>query len=176
MAIHPAAWLCPKFLMYRSDRGLQCPGRGSHVKAYWFYQKSFGPRHPWVPFQFKKKKKESFLDGHNSQKLGKLVKSQGWGTQTIFWRSVRPEVWNPYPIKDFSHSKNGWLDSFLEIFANWDHFLRVFLPQKWLILILFANFVKWDHPLRIVLTKMRPMSKDFWWKSNPFGRHIPRTP
>ena len=33
--------------------------------------------------------------------------------------------------------------------------------------------MKWDPLLRIFLTKMGPMSKDFIWKSNPFGRHIP---
>ena len=34
-------------------------------------------------------------------------------------------------------------------------------------------FVKWDPLLRIFLTKMGPMSNDFCWKSNSFGRHIP---
>ena len=33
--------------------------------------------------------------------------------------------------------------------------------------------MKWDPPLRIFLTKMGPMSKDFWWKSDPFGWHLP---
>ena len=105
----------------------------------------------------------------------KLAMCTPGGTQIIFWRSVLPEVWNPYPyLRIFSHSKNGWIDSFFEIFANQDPFLRVFLPQKRLILpFLFANFVKWDPALRIFLTKMGPMSKYFWWKSNPFGCHTP---
>ena len=38
--------------------------------------------------------------------------------QIIFWRNVQPEVWNPYP------------------------FLRIFLPQKWLIWCFFQNFRK----------------------------------
>ena len=53
----------------------------------------------------------------------------------------------------------------------------VFLPQKQLILqgffFFFPIFVKWDPLLRIFLTKVGPMSKNFWWKSNPFGWHIP---
>ena len=72
--------------------------------------------------------------------------------------------------KDFSPSKNGWFYNFFEIFANQDSFLRVFLPQKWLV---FTIFVKRDPLLSMFLTKMGPMSKDFCWKSNPFGWHIP---
>ena len=83
----------------------------------------------------------------------------------------------PLPMsKDFSHSKNGWLDSFFEIFANRDPFLRGFLPQKRLILQVFRNFfVKWPMgpSSKDFLTRLGPMSKDFWWKGNPFGRHIP---
>ena len=41
--------------------------------------------------------------------------------------------------------------------------------------IFFATFVKWDPLLMIFLNKMRPMPKDFYWKSNSFGRHIPVT-
>ena len=80
----------------------------------------------------------------------------------------------PLPIsKDFSPSKNGWFYVFFEIFVNWDPFLRVFLPKNGWFYHFFAIFVKWDPLLRIFLTKMGPMSKDFWWKSNPFGQHIP---
>ena len=39
--------------------------------------------------------------------------------------------------------------------------------------IFLQYFVKWDPVLRIFLNKMGPMSKDFCWKSNPFGLHIP---
>ena len=39
-------------------------------------------------------------------------------TQIIFWWDVQPEVWNSYP------------------------FLRIFLPQKWLIWCFFQNFRK----------------------------------
>ena len=80
----------------------------------------------------------------------------------------------PLPIsKDFSPSKNGWFKAFFEIFANRDPFLRVFLPQNGWFYHFFAIFAKWNPLLRIFLTKMGPMSKDFCWKSNPFGRHIP---
>ena len=44
----------------------------------------------------------------------------------------------PLPVsKDFSPSKNGWFDVFNEIFTNQHPFVRVFLPQKWLILHFF---------------------------------------
>ena len=102
------------------------------------------------------------------------VKDPRGGTWIIFWGSVRPEVWNPYPyLRIFFHSKNGWIDSFFEIFANRDPFLRVFCLKNGWFYNFFANFLKWDPPPRIFLTKVGPMSKDFWWKSNPFGRHIP---
>ena len=99
----------------------------------------------------------------------------GGGTQIIFWRGVRPEVWNPYPyLRIFLPQKTADLKLFFEIFANRDPFLRVFLPQNgWFYHFFFAIFAKWDPLLWIFLTKMGPMSKDFCWKSNPFGRHIP---
>ena len=87
---------------------------------------------------------------------------------------VWPEVWNPYPyLRIFLPQKTADLKLFFEIFANRDPFLRVFLPQNGWFYHFFAIFAKWDPLLRIFLTKMGPMSKDFCWKSNPFGRHIP---
>ena len=80
----------------------------------------------------------------------------------------------PLPIsKDFFPQKTADLKLFFEIFANRDPFLRVFLPQNGWFYHFFTIFAKWDPLLRIFLTKMGPMSKDFCWKSNPFGRHIP---
>ena len=82
----------------------------------------------------------------------------------------------PLPIsKDFSHSKNDWIDSFF--FRNSRKSRPISkglfrLKTGWFYTF-FANFVKWDPPLSIFLTKMGPMFKDFWWKSNPFGWHIP---
>ena len=60
--------------------------------------------------------------------------------------------------KDFSHSKNVWLDSFPEILANRDPFLRGFLPQNWIILQFFCNFYE-----------MGPFSKDFFDQN---GTHV----
>ena len=40
-------------------------------------------------------------------------------------------------------------------------------------LFFFTIFVKWDPLLRIFLNQIGHMSKDFFWKSNPLGRHIP---
>ena len=49
------------------------------------------------------------------------------GTRIIFWRGVRPEVWNPYPyLRIFLPQKTADLKLFFEIFANQDPFLRVF--------------------------------------------------
>ena len=103
----------------------------------------------------------------------------GWGKprgvlELFFDGGVRPEVWNPYPyLRIFLPQKTADLKLFFEIFANRDPFLRVFLPQNGWFYHFFAIFAKWDPLLRIFLTKMGPMSKDFCWKSNPFGRHIP---
>ena len=113
-------------------------------------------------------------------KNGSVILSSHWsvlargGTRIIFWRGVRPEVWNPYPyLRIFLPQKTADLKLFFEIFANRDPFLRVFLPQNGWFYNFFAIFAKWDPLLRIFLSKMGPMSKDFCWKSNPFGRHIP---
>ena len=104
----------------------------------------------------------------------KFKVAPGGGTRIIFWRDVRPEVWNPYPyLRIFLPQKTADLKLFFEIFANRDPFLRVFLPQNGWFYHYFVIFAKWDPLLRIFLTKMGPMSKDFCWKSNPFGRHIP---
>ena len=97
------------------------------------------------------------------------------GTRIIFWRGVRPEVWNPYPyLRIFLPQKTADLKLFFEIFANRDPFLRVFSTSKWLILPFFCNFCEMGPSSKDFFDqKMGPMSKDFCWKSNPFGRHIP---
>ena len=96
----------------------------------------------------------------------------GGYSQMIFWKGVQPKVWNPYPYLKFSSSKNGWFDWFFKIFANQDPFLRVFRPQKWLILQVFCNFCEMAQ-FNFFLDQMGSMSKNFGWKSNPFGQHIP---
>ena len=101
--------------------------------------------------------------------------SPGGGTRIIFWRGVRPEVWNPYPyLRIFLSSKNGWFNGFFRNFRKSGPISKGFSTStRTDFTIFFAIFVKWDPLLRIFLTKMGPMSKDFCWKSNPFGRHIP---
>ena len=110
--------------------------------------------------------------------LGHCVAIPGGGVaySNYFLTGCAARGLKPLPIsKDFSPSKNGWFKAvFFEIFANRDPFLRVFLrPQNGWFYHFLAIFAKWDPLLRIFLTKMGPMSKDFCWKSNLFGRHIP---
>ena len=88
--------------------------------------------------------------------LGANVSNQGGGENpggysNYFLTECAARGLKRLPIsKDFSHSKNGWIDSFFEIFANQDPFLRVFyLKNGWFYNFFFANFVKWDPPLRI---------------------------
>ena len=72
-----------------------------------------------------------------------MITDQGEGTQIIFDGvcGLRSETPSPLPIsKDFCFSKNGWFDSFFESLANWDPFLRGFLPHKWLILHFFFGY------------------------------------
>ena len=101
------------------------------------------------------------------------------GTQIIFWRGVRPEIWNPYPyLRGFFSLKNGWFDCFFFflLLFFW-HFRKSgpiskhFSISKQLIFH-FLKFLWNGTLLRIVLTKIEPLSKSFWWKSKPFGRHI----
>ena len=108
----------------------------------------------------------------------KAYRNRGGGggvdTQIIFWQRCAAQCLKPLPIsKDFPPSKNGWSDGFYERFANQDPNLKGFPPIKGWFYHFSAIFVKWDPFLKIFLTKMGPMSKDFWWKSNPFGRYIP---
>ena len=83
-------------------------------------------------------------------------------------------ILKPLPIfKDFSPSKKGWFKAFFRNFRKSGPISKGFLPQNGWFYNFFAIFAKWDPLLRIFLSKMGPMSKDFCWKSNPFGRHIP---
>ena len=95
--------------------------------------------------------------------------SRRGGTQIIFWRGLRPEVWNPYPyLRIFVPQKYGWFDC-LKIGT---HF-KGFLSQKWLIFQFFHTFCEMGPSSKDFLTKIGPLSKNFWWKSNPFGWCIP---
>ena len=97
-------------------------------------------------------------------------------TQITVWWGVQSEVWKPLSIsKDLLPHKTADLTVFKEIFANWDPFLRVFLPQKMSdFTIFFGN--SWE---------MGPLLSPLFlpnWDSSPricrekvtkFGRHIP---
>ena len=75
------------------------------------------------------------------------------------------EVWGPSSETrtHFSPSKTAdFYVFFPKIFANRDSFLRVFLPQKCLILQFFRNFCEMGPSSKDFLAKMGPMSKDFW--------------
>ena len=55
--------------------------------------------------------------------------------------------------------------------SNRDPSLRGFFTSKTVDFTGFLLFfVKWDPLLRIFWSKMGPISKDFWWKSNSFGQ------
>ena len=135
-----------------------CGGGGDthmlkHLGLRGSYQKSIEPKHPWVPFHYKKKKKKkkkerkSLQDGTNSQKLWKTCKILGGGYSNYFLTKCEARGLKPLPIsKDFSHSKTGWIDGFLEFFANWDPFVRVFLSQKRPILPFFSQIL-WNGTL-----------------------------
>ena len=86
----------------------------------------------------------------------------GEGGARIIYGVWVSEVWNPYP------------------------YLRIFLPQKWLIWLFFLerypflrvfylqngwffNFYEMGPCSKDFLTKIGLVSKNFWWKSNPFG-------
>ena len=104
----------------------------------------------------------SGVEGNFLEKLlfsnGFLPRGGGGGTRIIFWRGVRPKVWNPYPyLRIFHPQKTADFTVFFEIFVK-DPFLRVFLPQKWLILHFFRNFCE-----------MGPSSKDFFDQN---GAHV----
>ena len=89
--------------------------------------------------------------GHSCPKLS-APNRPGGGTQIIFWRGVRPEVWNPYPyLRIFLPQKTADLKLFFEIFANRDPFLRVFLPQN-----------GWFYHFFAIFCEMGPSSKDLF--------------
>ena len=98
------------------------------------------------------------------------------GTQVIFWWGYAARGLKPLSIsKDFPSSRKGWFNFFLvEIFANQDPFLKVFLPQKNAdFTFFFFFFAILVNSSKDFLTKMGPTSQYFWWKSSPFGWHIP---
>ena len=118
----------------------------------------------------------------------------GWGLK-LFLIGCRARVLKPLPISNlhvqFFSLKNGWFYVlllllllffvlflfcfvlFFKIFANLrDPFLRVFLPQKWLILPFFAIFVIWDLLLKIFWPKWDPYPRMNTCEYSP-GRHTP---
>ena len=89
---------------------------------------------------------------------------RGGGTQIIFYWGVRSEVWNPYP----------YLKIFL-FFFFFVQFSNGFSTSKTtdFTYIFYFNFSEMEPFSKDFLTKMGFMSKNFWWKSSPFGLHIP---
>ena len=108
----------------------------------------------------------SFFSG-----LGTLSPGGIW---IIFWWGVPPKVWNPYPFLRIFLS----FFFFFLIFTNRDPFLRFFLlPPKMtgfnFFFFFFLQFL-WNGPSsKDFFDQNGTKSKDFWWKSNPFRRHIP---
>ena len=102
------------------------------------------------------------------------IHSPRGGILKLFFDGVcGPRSETPTHIQGFFSFKKWLIWLFFRNFANQDPFLQVFLPHKWLIFNFFTIFVKWDTLLKILLNKTEPLSTDFWWKSHPFGRHIP---
>ena len=101
---------------------------------------------------------------------GYWFKARG-GTLKLFFDGVCSPRSETLPLsRIFLPQKMADLTTFLKL----QLFLRVFFsPQKQLIFRIFHNFCKMGPFLKAFLAKMRPMSKDFLWKTNPFGRHIP---
>ena len=59
----------------------------------------------------KRKEQAPLIQEKFARRVTKHTCKPGGGTQIIFWQSVRPEVWNPYPyIRIFLTKKNGWID------------------------------------------------------------------
>ena len=90
----------------------------------------------------------------------------GGGYSNYFLMGCAARGLKSLPIsKDFSPSKNGWYVGFFEIIANGNAFLRVFLPQKQLILHFFPNFGEMGPSFMDFLIKMGPLSNNFLVKN-----------
>ena len=103
----------------------------------------------------------------------------GGGVLKLFFDEVcNPRSETPTHIQVFFSLKKQLNSQFFRNFSKSRPISRVFLPQKRLILQFFSRIL-WNGTLGGTLLKaffwtiMGPMSKDFWWKSNPFGQHIP---
>ena len=87
---------------------------------------------------------------------------------------MRSEVWNPYIfLRIFLPLKTTDLTLFFKFSQIRTHFEGVSCLKNGWFKKFFVILVQWVPLLRIFLTKMGPLSKEFWWKTNPFGRHIP---
>ena len=89
-----------------------------------------------------------------------------WGYPNYFFDGVSTAQ-GPKPLhmsKDFSHSKNSWLDSFLKFLQIETHFYRFFLPLK---------FVKWDPPVWIFWSKWDSCLRIFGEKVTHLGGTSP---
>ena len=198
MAIHPAGrlWLWTLYSRTLLDRGLQCSGDTHMLKHTGIFTKNpWGLNIHGFHFSLKKPhtkhthththppthtktslqdgpnlRRNIFFSGPNSQKLEKLVNPGGGGRGTliIFWWSVWPEVWNPYPyLRIFSLKKQNKTKQnkqnkkqnktnkkrnrqFSRNFRKLRPIVMFFLPQKRLTLQFFAILVT------------GPPSKDFF--------------
>ena len=105
---------------------------------------------------------------------GQILSPGGYSNYFVMECAARGP--KPLPIsKDFSHSKKPLIRQFFRNFHKLTPIsTKGFSASKTANFTIFQQiFVKLDPPVRIFLTKMGPMSKEFWWKSNPFGQHIP---
>ena len=97
------------------------------------------------------------------------------GTQIIFWPGVQLEVWNPNPYLWIVSLKKWLIWLFFQNFCKFGPILKRFCTSKMVNFTRFLQFL-WNGTLFkgfFFLTKIEPMSKDFWWESNPFRWFIP---
>ena len=83
-----------------------------------------------------------------------------WGTRIIFWRGVRPKVWNPHPFLRIFFLQNGWFYFFFSKFSQVGTLSKGFFCLKNDQFYNFCNF-----------SKLGPSSIDFFL-TKTFGRHI----
>ena len=100
------------------------------------------------------------------------------GTRIWFGKRGATRALKPLPFSKghFCQKRYPFLRIFLEIEAYFSNFsgVRIYFGNfGWQTPNILNILEKWTHVYGFFFWKSRPMSKDFLWKKDPFGRHIP---
>ena len=143
------------------------------VKRLWWRSLIIVSKFHWSFWSFEPCKGYGAEQRSNFMEFWQILICTGGGYSYYFLTECAARGSKPLPIfKDFSHSKNGWLDSFRN-FCKLRPISKGFLSQKRLILQFVRNFCKMGPSSMIFLTIVGPYLRIFGEKVSHLGGTSP---